>query len=457
MLLNSLWTRETPWCSFFGKSSNLSARLSISMTVVTSPERIAKAGYLRVRWTAIAYLLSVAAYAPAFRNGFISDDFVILGRIENWTRDLSTFAIPPEGPRLVLYGCFALLRGLFGYRPEAFYAFALMLHLLNVWLLGKLLFLLTSRKSVSAAGSILFAVFQNPQEAVMWLAAMSDALAGVFVLVALIAWAKERHAWSAVWYMGALFSKESGIALLVLIPLIDWLRTGRVRFRLAYLYLLLPSAVFLAVFLANLHSNAFFSVGLYAFRPFGALVLVNSAHRLAFPWIYIALLLYIIGGARIWSREVAAFCAWIPVTLAPYCFITYQSHVPSRSQYLAAMGVAALIALLMDNLRERTHRVAFLSAFILVNIGYLWVVKYPQYVIRRMPTELLLNELRSRSPRCLEISGFPLNPWIAKETTLLVPGWHPEMLRVDVPSSGPCERLRWNGVLGRYEPLNPGK
>ena len=152
-------------------------------------------------------------------------------------------------------------------------------------------------------------------------------------------------------------------------------------------------------------------------------------------------------------REAAAFANFS----LSYCFITYQSHVPSRSQYLAAMGVAALIALLMDNLRERTHRVAFLSAFILVNIGYLWVVKYPQYVIRRMPTELLLNELRSRSPRCLEISGFPLNPWIAKETTLLVPGWHPEMLRVDVPSSGPCERLRWNGVLGRYEPLNPGK
>ncbi len=414
-----------------------------------------EAGRLPLSWTAVALVLGVLAYAPALKSGFISDDYVILSRIDGWMKDFTTFALPPEGIRLTLYSCFALLRKLFGLRPAFFYAFAIMLHLFNVWLLGRFLLLLTSRKSVAVVGSVLFAVFQNPQEAVMWLAAMSDALAGAFILASLLSWLRERHFGSAVWYAAALLSKESGIALLALVPLVDWVRSGQFRLRRSYLILLVPTAGFLALFLTHLRSDSFVLAGLYVVRPFGAVVLLNSAHRLAFPWLYIALLLCLIASVWRWTSEVAAFCAWIFVTLAPYSFITYQSHVPSRSQYLAAMGVAAVLAILVDSLPGRVCGGAFLTAFVVVNIGYLWMVKRPQYVRREMPTELLLKELRARTPSCMEVREFPLNPWIAKDTTMLVPGWRPEMLAVNEPASGRCGRVRWNGALERYEALMP--
>lgn len=417
-------------------------------------ERPADALVMPVRPMVLAFILAVLAYASAFHNGFISDDFVILGRVESWLKDFRTFSIPPEGIRLTLYGCFALLRSLFSFRPELFYGFAILLHLLNVWLVGKLLLVLTGRKSLAVTGAILFAVVQNPQEAVMWLSGMGDTLVGVFTLAALLAWTRERFLWCVVCYAGALLSKDSGLSLLVLVPLIDWLRIGRVQFRRQYLYLLLPTAGFLALFLATMQSNTYLSAGLYAFRPSGVLTILNSAHRLAFPWLYLALLLCLVERRYKWSRGAAAFLAWISITLMPYSFITYQNHVPSRSQYLAAMGLAGLLAVLIENLRHQRFRHVFIAAFVVVNIGYLWAVKHPQYLRRAAPTTRLLEELRSRSPRCLEISGFPMNQWIAKEAALHVPGWGPEMLRVNEPPDAACDRLRWNTRLERYEPLS---
>jgi hypothetical protein len=88
-----------------------------------------------------------------------------------------------------------------------------------------------------------------------------------------------------------------------------------------------------------------------------------------------------------------------------------------------------------------------------VNIGYLWLVKDAQFERRAAPTAQLLSHLRGTQPRRLLISDFPLNPWIAKMTTRLVPGWAPEMLLVNDPNARcpDCLRLRWNAKTERYD------
>src|ERR1051325_1519432 len=126
-------------------------------------------------WLALCALAAVAAYLPALNNGFIADDYVMLKRIEILkTRPLYLYDVPPENFRFVSYLAFGALKAIAGYHAWLFYAFNLGLHIANVILLCRLLALVTGDDWVARVAALLFAVFQAPQEAVMWLAAMNE-------------------------------------------------------------------------------------------------------------------------------------------------------------------------------------------------------------------------------------------------------------------------------------------
>ena len=135
-----------------------------------------------LRWILIVGIVVFIAYAPSINNGFISDDYVILELVQTWQRDWRLFAIPSEGIRLTSYAAFALLHAAVGYRPGLFYLFAILLHFLNVLLLRGLLQRLSGNEGLAWTAALLFGVLQNPQEAVWWLAGMSDTLVGTFIL-----------------------------------------------------------------------------------------------------------------------------------------------------------------------------------------------------------------------------------------------------------------------------------
>ncbi len=176
--------------------------------------------------------LCLIAYWPAFNNGFISDDYVLLERVE--TRNpVYFFSIPPENFRLTSYVVFALFKGFFGYHAELYYAFTILLHILNSFLFFLLLQSITAKRTTAAVGSVLFATFQDPQEAVMWLAGMNEALLGAAALATLIFWRKQRYLWSAACYFGALFSGDSvGIGPLATPPTALCAAVCRVQYRL---------------------------------------------------------------------------------------------------------------------------------------------------------------------------------------------------------------------------------
>jgi nitrogen fixation-related uncharacterized protein len=286
----------------------------------------------------------------------------------------------------------------------------------------------------------------------MWLTGMHESLLGISVLTALILWRKGRYLLSTLLYLLALLTKESAVILLALVPLVDFWAEKELRLKRQYLYLLVPTAAFAALFLMTFHHNSFVGNGLYGLRQHALIVLALSLHRLSFPWLYLAVILVLFFRKKHPTINFTAASAWMVLTLMPYMFLLYMNHVPSRQEHLASMGLTAGLAFLLKDLDLPALRKAFLVCFVVWNIGYLWMVKDGQYEQRAAPSSRLIEELKRRPPGPLIIEGYPENPWIAKETAWLIPGWRPEMIKADPADPAPPNnpKLRWNPETASY-------
>jgi hypothetical protein len=397
--------------------------------------------------------LCAIAYLPALNNGFISDDYVILERVSAWRSDFSyVFQLSPERFRITSYLAFGLLKWLFGYHAAGFYVFAILLHFLNAVLFWKFLNLMTGSPRAAVLGSMIFAVGQSPQEAMMWLAGMNEALLALFILATMLLWIRKKFLWSSLACVAALFSKESGIVILLLLPLTEFSAVRRLFRQRQIFYIVIPVLIFSGLFAFSISANPLVGHEFYTVRPHALLVWLKSIHRLLFPWLYIAVLLWLIARRGRWPSGAGTGLLWMAAALLPYIFLTYQDHVPSRHTYLASIGLAWALAVLAEEIRVSKLRTAFIAAFIVVNIGYLWLVKDRQYEQRAAPTARLIEQLRDHPPGPTSIDGFPLNPWIAKMTTRLVPGWDPGMIRVNEPAAdcSGCLKLRWDPKAEEY-------
>ena len=400
----------------------------------------------------LLWLVCVGVFWPAFDNGFISDDFVFLERVDKWLHNpFYLLQIPPENFRSTTYLAILLLKKIAGYQPWAFYLFTMSLHALNAFLLDRLLFQVSGKSSISLLAALLFVAFQNPQEALLWFGGMHELLLGFFALASLLFWAKGRPTLSLIFYCGALFSKESAVVLLGLIPLVEIWQEGRFRIRRAYFYLFIPTLIFVALFAWSFESNSLIDGEFYALGTHALWVWVKSLHRLAFPWLYGF-------GLAVWlgrqSPPVTLWpgFAWVAMALLPYVFLTYQDHVPSRHEYLASLGVAMLLSILLHGFQRSHIRQGLVAVFLLANAAYILLVKDRQFEERAAPTTQLIEVLERRAPGQIRIVDFPYNPWIAKLTTRLVAGWKPEMIVAGQGQDCPdCVSLRWNRESGSYD------
>lgn len=390
-----------------------------------------------------------AAYLPAFNNGFIADDYVIL----EWAGKFFAhpgflFTVSPQNFRMTSYIVFELLKRVFGYNPVIWYAVNTTFHFIACVLLWRLL-LHFENEYVAGVGTLLFAVFQQPQEAVMWLAAMNETLAAIFILAALILWTGNKHGWALLSYALALVSKESSPILLLLIPLVQW-RQRKPFFTRAYLLYLIPTAIFAAVFLETWSANTMIRYQFYAFSPHALLVLLISLHRLLWPWMYLFAALAIIwGGMRPSLRGVSTAVGLIAIPMLPYIFLTYDKHLPSRQLYLACMVFIVIVAGLIQRVKIAEVRAAAVAVFCVWNVFYMWTVKDRQFLERAAPTTELLHVLQARQPMHIRIEGFPYPAMdIAKDVSFLVPGWTREMIDAGGDCGG-CAFLKWDGKAYR--------
>jgi hypothetical protein len=405
--------------------------------------------------------LCALTYFPAFNNGFISDDYIVFGRVDSMPGDwLILFSEPPECYRFTSYLVFGLVRFFFGYHAAAYYGFNLLLHCVNSILIWKLV----SRQSGSAKtgmfAAVLFAAAQGHQEAIMWLAAMNETLALFFLLVCLLLW-KTRLAWLAFLpFVAALFSLESSLILVGLLP---WIKTEsgfKIERRVAWGLMIACALAFAGLFNALLTTDSLVTSKAYSLSFRAIPVFLLSFHRLLFPWVYLAVVVLLIR-KRLPQAAATALrgLGFSAVALLPFIFLTYQRHIPSRHEYLASAGIAWLLAMLIQGFDSRTWRNAFVLVFLAFNVGYIRLRKDAQFEERAAPTNRLAEVLREHAPQRLELTGFPGNTWIAKNTYRLVPGWTMDLIHVN-ESSGECPdclAFRWEPVALRYVRITPRK
>jgi hypothetical protein len=348
---------------------------------------------------------------------------------------------------------FGVVKQFAGYQAPFFYVAAIALHLVNIVLLVFLLRAVTQDEFVTRLGALFFGVFQAPQEAVYWLTGMSETTLAFFALLALIMWWRDRYVAAAIFYTLALWSKESGMVLLLAIALMDLYRKRRL-FSAPYVLLTIPTAISAGILLFTFSGNSMVVSRAYDLSPRALLVLGTTLHRLAWPWLYVILLLVWIRQRSLPpARVLALYMGCVLVPVLPYMFIVYQSNLPSRQLYLASAVLMPVFAALLKPLRETRLLTVFIVAFMSFNIGYLWFRKDAQFKERAEPTAELVETLKQGPRERTLILNFPSAfPEIAYMAIWAVPGWTPDMVVVDRPEvCEECRRLKWNPKTRHYE------
>src|SRR5262245_6207434 len=412
-----------------------------------------KANYRQSLLQALALaLLCVVTYACSLDNGFIADDYTnIESAVKTGWR--SVLGTAPENFRLTSYLAYAWLERVFDGRYALFYAANITLHFFNCLLLWKVLLVLGRPDKEAYLAAALFAVFQAPQEAVMWIAAMNETLLAFFGLSTLVLWLKSRFYLSTVVFLLALFSKESALILLLVLILIRYERRQQIL-TLDLVPLLVPVLVFGSVFLWTWSRNSMIQYNLYHFSPRAGLVAARSLHLLFRPSFYVlfpALMLT----RKQWRLFLALpkFVFWIIIPMLPYIFLLYSPYVPSRQVYLASMVVTSVMAFLLGQIPHRTIQSGLVSLLIVYNVAYTWIRNDQQFENRAAPTTQLLALLKSHQPAPILIERFPYAySGIAKAVSRYAPGWSRDDIHVneDAESCHECVIFSWDAESKTY-------
>ncbi|MFN8547045.1 MAG: tetratricopeptide repeat protein [Candidatus Eisenbacteria bacterium] len=358
-----------------------------------------------LRWAAPAalLLLTLLAFAPALRGGWIWDDDAYvtdnaeleslagLGRI--W---LTPGATPQYYP--LVFTSFWIERQIFGVHPFPFHLANVLLHAGS----AVLLWLVLKRVGMRGAwlGAALFAIHPLQVESVAWVTERKNVLGGLFLFASALAWVRARppegesspRLWwtSFLLFAGALLSKTVTAALPVGLFLLGWWKRPREWRR--DLVALLP----------------FFALG----AAFGLLTAWMEVHHVGAKGVEWNL-------SRIERGSVAAraFCFYLgkmiwPVRLA----FSYSRWTPRAADLMLYLPIAAACLLLPWLLRGRFGRgpivaMGWYAAALFPALGFLdvypmrysWVADHFQYFAAAGPLALLGAGLVRIRPRPLPV------------------------------------------------------
>lgn len=292
----------------------------------------------------------------------------------------------------------------FGWSILAFNISSMILHAVNVLLIAALGSCRWIGYPVSLVAAFVFAVRERHHEAVVWYASLHEPLVVLFSLLAvlsLIRWLEGGNrlwlAATALGWIAALASKESGVVLAAVLPALAWLYPER---RKAAMVLLAAGAASTAVYFllafAQRSEHQHFHDGTFSFRAHVLRTIINSAARGVWIWGGLSLAVIAVSWARI-NRKVLVFAAvWFLAGLVPYSFLTYMPRIPSRHHYVASVGMALIISAAFQEFIGRRRRPALIaallaSAFLAHNWTYLWISKKPQFEWRASLIEGFVN------------------------------------------------------------------
>lgn len=203
----------------------------------------------RLGFAAIA-VIWLAILGPLVWFPFLSDDYSFLASYRSFSAVLTPF----QFYRPVFAVVFVLLTRLGGGSPFLFHAVAFALHGASAWLVYRL-----ARRLSRGPGLVAAAVFLlNPAqlEAVLWASGLQEVLWSFFLLAALVVYVGREELTAprlggvAALIAAALWSKETAICVVLLLPIVEVLAFGFRRARVAvaaWLVTALECAVYLAL------------------------------------------------------------------------------------------------------------------------------------------------------------------------------------------------------------------
>lgn len=395
-----------------------------------SPEGAAVLGHLSERRTMLLACISVivlaaAVFAPTLQHAFAWDDLEQVRDNELirhwssfsqfWLKDI--LALSRTGGefhsnyyRPLFYVQYLLLYKAFGLNTVAWHAMAILVHALTSC--AVLLFVRKLGVSLAVAWTtaLLFVVHPAHGESVSWVAAaFNDPPAAAFLLLGLTAhvvWLRGGRPWliglGILGYAGALCVKESGLSMLLLVPLLSWFvvggrtRSERVSGFVPYLavtalYFVVRATTIGTAFGVYTHSRSigelaptFPLLGVFYVRlllwPFG----LSPSYPLRYvpgwsdpkAWASLLVLIALSGAVLLLTRRrrVLRFSAlWIVCCIWPVFNIrsflpTYLVH--QRYLYLASLGVCLAVAWVLEaSVARRSLRWGLLAAVLAVWAG----------------------------------------------------------------------------------------
>ena len=189
--------------------------------------------------------MTIVAYIPAFKAGFIwdDDDYVTNNKLVQKPSGLAEIWIPRRTPQYypLVFGTFWIEHQLWGLEPAGYHVVNVVLHALGAVLLWRILRMLDV-PAAWLAGAI-FALHPVHVESVAWITERKNVLSGVFYLSAVMAYlrfaglgdsaaiAKKRrlaYALSLVFFIMALLSKTVTSTLPAALLLILWWKKPRI-------------------------------------------------------------------------------------------------------------------------------------------------------------------------------------------------------------------------------------
>jgi len=189
--------------------------------------------------------VTLAAYLPAFKAGFVNWDDDVYVLANTLIRELSAegvlglFSRPYYGQyQPLVHLSFAIDYHFAGLDPAWFHAVNVLLHVANTALVLVLIHGLTGRFNVAVLAAAIFGVHPLHVESVAWVTERKDLLYGFFFLASLFAYVtyiKRHKKWlyaaALVLFLLSLLSKAQAVTLVLTLPLVDWLLNRDLRSR----------------------------------------------------------------------------------------------------------------------------------------------------------------------------------------------------------------------------------
>jgi hypothetical protein len=372
-------------------------------------------------------LLSVAIYIPFLTIPLLPDDYLQVTLARKYG-PFSAWGALAEDPLYRSRATSLVLtywtEKVFGFSRLAFGISSILLHAVNALLVYALGAARRIGWRLSAITAIFFALQERYHEAVIWYSALPELLAFLFGLLTLLFWVRWLQspessalalAPALACFCLALLSKESASSVLLLMPLFV-AGAGRRRWRrplLALLPFVLLMVIDVYLVFSGQDQNHHFRDGTFSLQVGALKALTGSAVRTLWIWGVVGLIVLMFFAFRKHYDLIKLALCWIFISLLPYSFLTYMPRVPSRHQYLAAVGCSLILALAATTLQGRIGKRWIIGLFALLigvhHVSYLWAAKYSQFRERAEPIEALLQHMRREQKRPVVIRCFPFS------------------------------------------------